>query len=64
MAWRSIRWTALHAPADGTVVSLHAAGHAITLRLDGGVEVLMHIGSERCAWAVKVSWPMSAPGIA
>jgi phosphocarrier protein FPr/phosphocarrier protein len=36
----------LHAPADGTVVSLHAAGHAITLRLDGGVEVLMHIGLE------------------
>lgn len=36
----------LHAPADGTVVSVHTARHAITLRLAGGVEVLMHIGLE------------------
>ncbi|WP_432788026.1 phosphoenolpyruvate--protein phosphotransferase [Novosphingobium rhizosphaerae] len=36
----------LHAPADATVVSVHAAGHAVTLRFAGGVEALMHIGLE------------------
>ena len=35
---------ALHAPCDGQVLTLHAGGHAITLRGDGGVELLMHIG--------------------
>lgn len=34
----------LHAPCDGTVLTLHAGGHAITLRGQGGVELLMHIG--------------------
>jgi len=34
----------LHAPCDGTVLTLHAGGHAITLRGEGGVELLMHIG--------------------
>ncbi len=36
--------TMLHAPCDGTVLTLHAGGHAITLRGEGGVELLMHIG--------------------
>jgi len=34
----------LRAPCVGEVVHLHPAGHAITLRASGGVEVLMHIG--------------------
>ncbi len=34
----------LHAPCDGEVLTLHAGGHAITLRGEGGVELLMHIG--------------------
>jgi phosphocarrier protein FPr len=34
----------LHAPCAGEVVHVHAAGHALTLRAAGGVEVLMHIG--------------------
>lgn len=34
----------LLAPCDGEVVSLHAAGHAITLRAENGAEVLLHIG--------------------
>ncbi|MEP9400318.1 phosphoenolpyruvate--protein phosphotransferase [Sphingomonas sp. VNH70] len=34
----------LHAPCDGVVLTLHAGGHAITLRSDDGVELLMHIG--------------------
>jgi phosphoenolpyruvate-protein phosphotransferase len=35
---------ALLAPCDGVVTHLHAAGHAITLTAEGGVEILMHIG--------------------
>lgn len=34
----------LHAPCDGEILTLHAGGHAITLRGEGGVELLMHIG--------------------
>src|SRR5262245_47361215 len=34
----------LRAPCAGEVLHLHAAGHAVTLRAAGGVEVLMHIG--------------------
>jgi phosphocarrier protein FPr len=36
----------LLAPCDGTVVQLHASGHALTLRTTGDVEVMMHIGLE------------------
>lgn len=36
----------LHAPCDGVVISVHAARHAISLRAEGGVEILMHIGLE------------------
>jgi phosphocarrier protein FPr/phosphocarrier protein len=34
----------LVAPSDGIVVSLHPAGHAVTLQLDAGPMLLMHIG--------------------
>src|SRR6187402_260687 len=34
----------LIAPCEGEVMSLHAAGHAITLRTPAGAEVLLHIG--------------------
>jgi phosphocarrier protein FPr/phosphocarrier protein len=33
-----------HAPADGEVMALHEAGHAITLRLAPGLEMLIHVG--------------------
>ena len=36
----------IHAPADATVVAVHAARHAVTLRFAGGVELLIHIGLE------------------
>jgi len=39
----------LHAPCDGTIVSVHAARHAVTLRTIGGVEILMHVGLETVA---------------
>ena len=39
----------LCAPCDGTIVSVHAARHAVTLRTAEGVEILMHIGLETVA---------------
>ena len=34
----------LHAPCDGVIISVHAARHAVSLRAEGGVELLMHVG--------------------
>ncbi|MCM5554292.1 phosphoenolpyruvate--protein phosphotransferase [Pleomorphomonas sp. NRK KF1] len=34
----------LRAPCDGTVAATHASGHAVTVRSDGGAEVLIHLG--------------------
>jgi phosphoenolpyruvate-protein phosphotransferase len=34
----------LRAPCAGEIVQRHAAGHAVTLKAAGGVEVLMHVG--------------------
>lgn len=39
----------LRAPCDGVVTILAPARHAVTIRGDGGVEVLMHIGLETVA---------------
>jgi multiphosphoryl transfer protein len=39
----------LCAPCDGQVVSIHRAGHALTLRAENGVEILMHVGLETVA---------------
>jgi len=39
----------LCAPCDGVVATLHAAHHAVTLKCEGGVEILMHIGLETVA---------------
>lgn len=36
----------LCAPCDGTVLSVHHTGHAVSVRSVAGVEVLMHIGLE------------------
>jgi phosphoenolpyruvate-protein phosphotransferase len=34
----------LHAPCDGEIITLPESKHAVTLRTDGGAEILMHIG--------------------
>jgi phosphocarrier protein FPr/phosphocarrier protein len=34
----------LHAPCDGEVIALPESRHAVTLRSDGGAEILMHVG--------------------
>ena len=41
--------SALHAPCDAVVVGVHAAGHAVTLRAAGGLEILLHVGLETVA---------------
>ena len=52
----------LHAPCDGTILTVHAAGHAVTLGLGDGVAVLMHIGIDTVAMAGKGFTPLVAPG--
>ena len=39
----------LVAPAAGTIETVHEAGHAVTLELDGGAVLLMHIGLDTVA---------------
>ena len=39
----------LHAPCAGEVVTINASGHAVTLRHDTGLEVLIHIGIDTVA---------------
>jgi phosphocarrier protein FPr/phosphocarrier protein len=41
----------LRAPAAGDVIGLHPCSHAVTIRTDGGAEILLHVGLEtvRCA---------------
>jgi multiphosphoryl transfer protein len=34
----------LHAPCDGEIIALPESRHAVTLRTDGGAEILIHIG--------------------
>jgi phosphoenolpyruvate-protein phosphotransferase len=41
--------TTVHAPCDGVVVGLHAAGHAVTIRNAAGAELLVHIGLDTVA---------------
>ena len=49
----------LHAPCDGEVISVAAAGHAIALRASNGADILLHVGidtvglpaqASRCWW--------------
>ncbi|MCJ2184970.1 PTS glucose transporter subunit IIA, partial [Novosphingobium sp. 1949] len=39
----------LHAPCAGTIASLARTGHAVTLRLEGGAELLLHLGIDTVA---------------
>lgn len=32
------------APCDGTVAFVHPSGHAVTIRMDDGIELLIHVG--------------------
>lgn len=52
----------LRAPADGEVISVPASGHAVTLRLDNGAELLIHIGLETVALGGKGFTPKISAG--
>ncbi|KQN28982.1 phosphoenolpyruvate--protein phosphotransferase [Sphingomonas sp. Leaf38] len=52
----------LHAPCDATVLSIHASGHAITLRTPEGAEILMHIGLDTVALGGRGFSPCVAEG--
>ena len=34
----------LCAPCDGTIVNIHSSKHALTMRTEQGIDVLMHVG--------------------
>jgi phosphocarrier protein FPr/phosphocarrier protein len=36
----------LRAPCDGVVIGVHACSHAVTIRADNGIEILLHVGLE------------------
>ncbi len=52
----------LLAPCDGEISALNAGGHAVTIRVADGVEILMHIGIDTVALGGKGFSPCVAPG--
>ena len=52
----------LVAPCDGEVLSLHPAGHAVTLRTAEGAEILLHIGIDTVALKGEGFHPMVSAG--
>ncbi|WP_294061860.1 phosphoenolpyruvate--protein phosphotransferase [Sphingomonas sp.] len=52
----------LRAPADGEVIAIPASAHAVSLRLDNGAELLIHIGLETVALAGEGFAPKVAVG--
>jgi multiphosphoryl transfer protein len=52
----------LLAGCDGEVVSLHAAGHALTLRAQDGIDVLMHVGIDTVMLKGEGFRPRVKPG--
>lgn len=54
--------TVLHAPCAGTVASLAATGHAVTLRLEGGAELMVHLGVDTVAMGGRGFTPLVKQG--
>ena len=54
----------LHAPCDATLLSIHAAHHALTLRAANGAELLIHLGIDTVALGGAGITPLVRPGIA
>ncbi|UUY01378.1 phosphoenolpyruvate--protein phosphotransferase [Sphingomonas sp. J315] len=50
------------APCDGEIVTLHESAHAVSLRSDEGVELLIHIGLETVALKGRGFTPLVTPG--
>lgn len=55
---------AIFAPCDGTIATLHAAGHALTIRHASGAEILVHIGLDTVALGGRGFRPQVAEGAA
>jgi len=52
----------LTAPGDGTIVTVHPAGHAVTLALDAGPVLLIHIGLDTVGLGGEGFAPQVAEG--
>ena len=52
----------LLAPAAGTVTLLHAAHHAVTIKADSGLEILVHIGIDTVSLKGEGFTPLVAQG--
>lgn len=52
----------LLAPCDGEISALNAGGHAVTIRIADGAEILMHIGIDTVTLAGRGFTPCVAPG--
>src|SRR5438067_2015184 len=52
----------LLAGCEGEIVSVHAAGHALTLRTPEGLEILMHVGIDTVALKGEGFRPRVKPG--
>jgi phosphocarrier protein FPr len=52
----------LVAPCDGDVLALYPAGHAVTLRIAEGAEILLHIGIDTVALKGEGFHPMVSAG--
>ncbi len=50
------------APCQGVVAQVHSAGHAVTIRTDGGVEVLIHVGLDTVMLKGRGFTPRVRPG--
>ena len=52
----------IHAPCDGEIINLHAAGHAVTIRSPEGAELLIHFGLETVALGGEGFRPLVSEG--
>ncbi len=52
----------LRAPCAGEIINVHASGHAVTVRAEGGAEILLHIGLETVGLAGKGFERLAAAG--
>ena len=52
----------LHAPCDGEIVPMKDAKHAVTVRSDSGIDVLVHVGIDTVKLSGEGFAPRVAPG--
>ena len=50
------------APCSGVVLQVHTAGHAVTIRAEGGIEVLIHVGLDTVMLKGRGFTPHAQPG--